>query len=43
MLLMSAESAEGIAMSNAVAPVFCLAAAMLSRPPMTGTPEILRR
>ena len=40
MLVISAESAEGIAMSSVVAPVFLRASAMLSRPPKTGTPEI---
>ena len=43
MSLIRDESAEGIAMSNVVAPVLPRASARLSRPPMTGTPEILKR
>lgn len=43
MSLISDESAEGIAISRVVAPVLPRASAKLSRPPITGTPEILRR
>ena len=43
MSLIRDESADGIAMSRVVAPVLVRASARLSRPPMTGTPEILNR